>query len=137
MNLEDWQTRVDSIDLGDMRLYHAYAFNEKTKQVIEGDTEHPDEELVRHALPAAAHGHADSDGHGRADARCAGTSRSDRRVEPPIGFFWNPAFFVEPTTEARRALFRFGRFSACARIVDTSWGRMPESGKHYRGRSAA
>ena len=30
-----------------MRLYHAYAFNEKTKQVIEGDTEHPDEELVR------------------------------------------------------------------------------------------
>ena len=47
MNLEDWQTRVDSIDLGDMRLYHAYAFNEKTKQVIEGDTEHPDEQFVR------------------------------------------------------------------------------------------
>lgn len=47
MNLEDWQTRVDSIDLGDIRLYHAYAFNEKTKQVIEGDTEHPDEEFVR------------------------------------------------------------------------------------------
>lgn len=47
MNLEDWQTRVDSIDLGDMRLYHAYAFNEKTKQVIEGDIEHPDEQYVR------------------------------------------------------------------------------------------
>ena len=50
MNLEDWQTRVDSIDLGDMRLYHAYAFNEKTKQVIEGDTEHPDEELDRKSV---------------------------------------------------------------------------------------
>ena len=47
MNLDEWQTRVDSIDLGDLRLYHAYAFNEKTKQVIEGDTEHPDEEFVR------------------------------------------------------------------------------------------
>lgn len=47
MNLDEWQIRVDSIDLGDLRLYHAYAFNEKTKQVIEGDTEHPDEEFVR------------------------------------------------------------------------------------------
>lgn len=47
MNLEDWQTRVDSIDLGDMRLYHAYAFNEKTRQVIEGDMESPDEQYVR------------------------------------------------------------------------------------------
>lgn len=47
MNFEDWQVRVDSIDLGDLRLYHAYAFNEKTKQIIEGDTEDPDEEYVR------------------------------------------------------------------------------------------
>ena len=30
-----------------MRLYHAYAFNEETKQVIEGDMEDPDEEFVR------------------------------------------------------------------------------------------
>jgi hypothetical protein len=47
MNFEDWQVRVDSIDLGDLRLYHAYAFNEKTQQIIEGDTEDPDEEYVR------------------------------------------------------------------------------------------
>lgn len=47
MNLEDWQVRVDSIDLGDMRLYHAYAFNEKTREVIEGDTEGLDEACVR------------------------------------------------------------------------------------------
>lgn len=47
MNLDDWQVRVESIDLGDMRLYHAYAFNEETKQVIEGDMEDPDEEFVR------------------------------------------------------------------------------------------
>lgn len=47
MNLEDWQVRVDSIDLGDFRLYHAYAFNEKTQQIIEGDTEDPDEQYVR------------------------------------------------------------------------------------------
>lgn len=47
MNFEDWQVRVDSIDLGDLRLYHAYAFNEKTQKIIEGDTEDPDEEYVR------------------------------------------------------------------------------------------
>lgn len=47
MNLDDWQVRVESIDLGDMRLYHAYAFNEETRQVIEGDMEDPDEEFVR------------------------------------------------------------------------------------------
>lgn len=47
MNLEEWQTRVDSIDLGGIRLYHAYAFNEKTRQVIEGDMEDTDEEFVR------------------------------------------------------------------------------------------
>lgn len=47
MNLEEWQTRVDSIDLGGIRLYHAYAFNETTKQVIEGDMEDTDEDFVR------------------------------------------------------------------------------------------
>lgn len=47
MNLKDWQVRVDSIDLGDMRLYHAYAFNEKTREVIEGDMEGLDEDYVR------------------------------------------------------------------------------------------
>lgn len=46
-SMDDWQTRVDSIDVGGMRLYHAYAFNEKTKQVIEGDSEGLDEEQVR------------------------------------------------------------------------------------------
>lgn len=46
-SMEDWQTRVDSIDVGGMRLYHAYAFNEKTKQVIEGDSEGLDEAQVR------------------------------------------------------------------------------------------
>lgn len=46
-SMDDWQTRVDSIDVGGMRLYHAYAFNEETKQVIEGESEGLDEEQVR------------------------------------------------------------------------------------------
>lgn len=47
MNINDWQVRVDSIDIAGMRLYHAYAFNEETKQIIEGDMEDTDEEYVR------------------------------------------------------------------------------------------
>lgn len=46
-SMDDWQTRVDSIDVGGMRLYHAYAFNGETKQIIEGESEGLDEEQVR------------------------------------------------------------------------------------------
>lgn len=50
MNFDDWKIQVESIDLGDLRLYHAYAFNEKTRQVIEGDFEDVDEVYVREAF---------------------------------------------------------------------------------------
>ena len=46
-NMDDWKILVDSLDMGDMRLYHAYAYNEKTRQVIEGMEEGLDEEAVR------------------------------------------------------------------------------------------
>lgn len=46
-NMDDWKILVDSLDMGDMRLYHAYAYNEKTRQVIEGMEEGLDEEMVR------------------------------------------------------------------------------------------
>ncbi len=47
MDRSDWKIAVDSIDLGGMRLYHGCAWNEKTKQVIEGEIEDTDEAYVR------------------------------------------------------------------------------------------
>ena len=50
LNHDDWKIAVDSINLGDLCLYHAYAYNEKTKQIMEGQLEHPDEEYVRSSM---------------------------------------------------------------------------------------